>query len=135
MSRSLVAVVTGFVFIAAASIGTDFAMRAALPSLFEPDGSTTSVAILLLTIGYVGLYATVGCYLTARLAPRAPMGHALTLGVLGLLFNLVGTWFTWDTAPVWYHVVSLLLVMFWAWIGGQMRVQEQRERPSPSATA
>ncbi|GAB1344882.1 hypothetical protein [Gemmatimonas sp.] len=124
MTRSIVAVATGFFLIALLSFGTDFAIRAAMPALFDGEGRTTSVTVLVLTIGYVGLYATIGCYLAARLAPREPMRHALVLGVLGLLFNLIGTWFAWSTAPLWYHAVSLALVMVWAWTGGRMRVQE-----------
>jgi hypothetical protein len=27
----------------------------------------------------------------------------------------------WDTAPVWYHVASLALVMPYAWLGGRLR--------------
>ena len=124
MTRSIVAVVAGFLFIALLSFGTDIALQAAMPALFEADGSTRSVPVLLLTIGYVGLYATVGCYLAARLAPRRPMQHALALGWLGLLFNLAGTWYALAMAPAWYHVASLSLVMVWAWLGGRMRVQE-----------
>jgi hypothetical protein len=124
MLRSIVAVVSGFVFIASFSFGTDLALRAAMPLLFETNGRTDSVAVLLLTIGYVGLYATLGCYLAARLAPRRPMGHALALGLLGLLFNAAGIYVTIDTAPVWYHMASVILVMLWAWLGGRMREQE-----------
>lgn len=135
MVRSLVAVTSGFVIIALLSFGTDLGLRAAMPQLYEADGSTTSVTALVLSIGYVGLYATLGCYLTARLAPRQPMTHALVLGGLGLLFNIVGTVFTWDMAPLWYHVVSLALVMLWAWIGGRMREQELTSASSRSVTA
>jgi hypothetical protein len=124
MTRSVVAVFSGFLLIAALSFGTDLAIRAAMPALFDANGRTDSVAVLLLTIGYVGLYATVGCYLAARLAPRSPMRHALVLGGLGLLFNVAGTYAAWDTAPAWYHIVSLVLVMLWAWLGGRMREQE-----------
>jgi hypothetical protein len=70
---------------------------------------------------YVGVFATAGCYLTARLAPSQPMRHALVLGVLGLVFNVAGTVAMWDTAPAWYHVASLLLVMPYAWLGGRIR--------------
>jgi len=133
MTRSIVAVVTGFLLIAALSLGTDYAIRAAMPFLFDGDGRTTSVTVLVLTIGYVGLYATIGCYLAARMAPREPMRHALVLGVLGLGFNMIGTWFAWSTAPVWYHAVSLALVMVWAWTGGRMRVQEVAALVHPTA--
>lgn len=132
MVRSLVAVISGFVLIFALSLGTDLAIRAAMPALFEESGRTESVAILLLTIGYVGLYATLGCYLAARLAPRRPMTHALLLGALGLVFTAVGSSVSWDTAPAWYHVLSLMLVMFWAWLGGRMWEQETRESTTSS---
>jgi hypothetical protein len=124
MSRSLLAVITGFLLIATLSVGTDMVLRMAVPSLFEVDGSTTSAPILLLTIAYVGLYATLGCYLAARMAPSAPMRHALVLGVLGLAFNVAGAVSIWAQYPVWYHVMSMLLVMVWAWLGGRMREQE-----------
>lgn len=124
MARSLLAIVTGFVLIGLLSFGTDVALKSAIPSLYEADGSTSSMPLLLLTIGYVGLYATAGCYLAARMAPSRPMRHALILGVLGLVFNIAGTVAMWNTAPAWYHIVSLLLVMVWAWLGGRMREQE-----------
>lgn len=130
MSRSLLAVITGFLLIATLSVGTDMVLRMAVPSLFEVDGSTTSAPILLLTIAYVGLYATLGCYLTARMAPSAPMRHALVLGVLGLAFNVAGAVSIWAQYPVWYHVMSLLLVMVWAWLGGRMREQEAPQSSS-----
>lgn len=133
MARSALAIVTGFVLIAVLSIGTDLAIKAAVPSLFDERGVTESLPLLLLTIGYVGLYATAGCYLCARMAPRAPMAHAMILGVLGLAFNLIGTVMMWDTAPVWYHVVSLLLVMAWAWIGGRLAVPPRAAHPSQPA--
>jgi surface polysaccharide O-acyltransferase-like enzyme len=130
MSRSLLAVITGFLFIATLSVGTDMVLRMAVPSLFEVDGSTTSAPILLLTIAYVGLYATLGCYLAARMAPSAPMRHALVLGVLGLAFNVAGALSIWAQYPAWYHVMSLLLVMVWAWLGGRMREQEAPQSSS-----
>jgi hypothetical protein len=132
MIRSIVAVVSGFLLIALLSFGTELALMAAMPALFESDGSTSSVAVLVLTIGYVGLYATLGCYLAARLAPNRPMRHALGLGGLGLLFNIAGSWYAWAMAPAWYHVISLLLVMVWAWLGGRMR---QQELSAPSSTS
>lgn len=135
MTRSVVAVVAGFLLIAALSFGTDLAIRAAMPALFDGNGRTDSTAVLLLTVGYVGLYATIGCYLAARLAPGRPMRHALALGVLGLLFNVAGAVRTWDTAPAWYHAVSLTLVMLWAWLGGRVREQEQGGRVPQSITA
>ena len=120
MLRSVLAVVVGFLLIGALSVGTDAIVRAAAPSAFDAAGRTDSVPILLLTIAYVGVYAVGGCYLAARLAPGRPMLHAMILGALGLAFSVLGTIKKWDSAPAWYHLVALALVLPYAWLGGRL---------------
>lgn len=121
MGRSILAIVTGFLVIGALSFGADAVLRQIMPTAFDAAGRAGSVAVLLLTMAYVAVFAIAGCYLAARLAPNRPMRHALILGVLGLVFNIAGSVAVWDTAPAWYHVVSLLMVMPYAWIGGKLR--------------
>jgi hypothetical protein len=60
------------------------------------------------------------------------MQHALILGALGLVFNIIGSVKMWDTAPAWYHIVAILLVMPAAWLGGRIR---EKQQPSPSTLA
>jgi hypothetical protein len=134
MLRSIVAIVVGFLFIGALAFGTDALVRAAFPAAFDAAGRTGSVPLLLFTIAYVGVFAVAGCYLAARLAPDRPMRHALILGVLGLVFNAMGTVAMWNTAPAWFHVASLALVMPFAWIGGWLR-ERQLDRHAPRAVA
>lgn len=128
MSRSIVAVVVGFLLIGALAFGTDAAVRAAIPGAYDAQGRMDSVPLLLFTLAYVGVYAVAGCYLAARLAPSRPMRHAMILGVLGLAFNIAGTIAAWNTAPAWYHVVALLLVLPYAWMGGRLRERELERR-------
>ena len=123
MKRSAVAIAAGFVTIFVLAMGTDVALRALLPGRFGPDGRVDDVA-LLLTLLYVFAFAAFGCWLTARLAPDRPMRHALILGALGLAFNVAGTIAMWDTAPAWYHLVALGLVMPAAWVGGTIRERQ-----------
>lgn len=54
------------------------------------------------------------------------MMHALVLGGFGLVFNIVGAIALWETAPAWYHALSLALVMPYAWIGGRIRVAQEQ---------
>ena len=124
MKRSILAVGAGFVLIAALSFGTDAMLRAAWPGAFDAAGRSVDLRLLLLTIAYVGVFATAGCYLAAALAPARPMRHALVLGALGLVFTAVGTAAQWDSAPAWYHAVSLALVLPYAWLGGRLRERE-----------
>jgi hypothetical protein len=124
MMRSIWAVVAGFLFILVLSLGADAIMHAMSPKLFGANGGTTNLALLCLTTVYVAVFATVGCYLTARLAPSHPMRHALILGALGLIVSLITTAKMWNTAPAWYNIVNLVLVMPYAWLGGRLRENE-----------
>lgn len=135
MLRSVGAVLAGFVTIFLLATGIDLGLRAALPAMYGPGGRVDDVGLLVLTLAYVFTVATFGCWLTARLAPSRPMRHAMLLGVLGLAFNVAGTMVQWDTAPAWYHVVALLLVLPAAWLGGMIRERQTARTPRPLATA
>jgi hypothetical protein len=121
MLRSVVAVVTGFLLIMLLSLGMDTVLRTVLPAAFAADGRVDGVPLLLFMQACVGVFAIAGCWLAARLAPRRPMFHALVLGVLGLAFNIAGSYAMWHTAPAWYHVLAIVLVLPYAWAGGQLR--------------
>ncbi|HEU4564869.1 MAG TPA: hypothetical protein VFS05_09490 [Gemmatimonadaceae bacterium] len=131
--RSAIAIATGFLLILVLSLGADSVVRATMPGAFGPGGRTDSVTLLLMVQAYLSVFAILGCYVTARLAPDHPMRHALMLGALGLAFNIVGMIIMWATAPVWYHVMALLLVMPLAWMGGKLReMQLARARAVPA---
>lgn len=133
MARSILAIVLGFVLIAACAVGVDAAHRALDPAAFGPGGRVDDPLTLAVMLGYVTVIAAAGCYLTARLAPSRPMRHALVLGALGLAFNVAGTIAMWETAPAWYHGLALALVMPTAWLGGWLRERELRARPVVAA--
>ncbi len=63
------------------------------------------------------------------------MAHALALGVLGLIFNVLGAVARWDHAPAWYHVLALALVMPYAWLGGRLRERQLDAAPRAAAIA
>ncbi len=59
-------------------------------------GSTGVLRPFLLVTLYRTLYSVAGSYVTARLAPHHPMGHALLGGVIGLILSVVGAVTTWN---------------------------------------
>jgi hypothetical protein len=118
MVRSVAAIAIGFCFIVLLSLGADALMRQALPNLFDPSGRMTQAPVLGIVLVYVAAIAMTGCYLTARLAPARPLRHALILGGFGLLFSIPGTVAGWDLAPAWYHIISPVMVLPYAWLGG-----------------
>jgi hypothetical protein len=116
--RSVGAVLVGFLFIAVLSFGTDIMLRVSFPDDFDVPVRITSVRVLSLSLISAVVYATVGCYLTARLALSRPMWHALLLGLLALVFTVVNANALWMMAAMWYKLASLVVVMPCAWLGG-----------------
>ena len=140
MARSILAIVAGFLTIGLLAVGADFALIKSFPAYFDAKGGTTHPGMLAASLVYVAIFATFGCWLTARLAPSQPMKHALVLGGLGLVFNIMGSMARWETAPVlWYHAIGVGSTMIWAWLGGLIRERQIENaapaRPSTVATA
>ena len=88
IGRSIGALLAGFVFVVILSLGTDLALHAA--GIFPPLGQIMSNALFLLATIYRTVYAVVGSYITARLAPNRPMQHALLGGAIGLVLSRGG---------------------------------------------
>jgi hypothetical protein len=128
LGRSILAVVAGIFTGALLSIGTDLLMVAM--GLIPPLGQTgvTSGALVVATI-YRTLYGILGSYLTARLAPRSPMAHAMALGILGFFVSVAGAAATWNRQPSlgphWYPVALVVLALPTAWLGGKLRLMQK----------
>lgn len=87
-----------------------------------------SDALLLLATVYRSVYAVVGSYITARVAPDRPMEHALAAGVIGLVLSIVGAVMAWNKVatlgPHWYPLALVATALPCAWIGGKLRVMQ-----------
>ena len=90
-----------------------------------------SDALFLLATAYRTLYAVAGTYITARLAPHRPMGHALVGGLVGLALSIVGAVATWNRGPAfgphWYPLALVATAIPCAWAGGRLAVMQLRE--------
>jgi hypothetical protein len=126
--RSILALLAGFVVVGILSLGTDMALHGT--GVFPPWGKPMSDALFLLATAYRTVYAVVGSYLTARLAPYNPMQHALLGGVIGLVLSIVGAAATWtrgpEFGPHWYPLSLVVTALPCAWIGGKLRVVQLR---------
>ena len=115
--RSIGAVFAGLLTIFVLSLGTDQMFHAL--GIYPPWGQPMrETGLLVLAFGYRLIYDVFGCYLTARLAPYAPMGHALTLGVIGTVLSVLGAIEMWDFGPNWYPVLLAASALPSAWLGG-----------------
>ena len=119
MVRSIGAVIAGLIFIFATHTGTDFILEkiGVLPPLGQPLYDT---GLLLLASAYRGIYSVLGCSITARLAPRHPMRHALILGGIGVALSTAGAVAMGDLSPAWYPLSLIALSLPYAWLGGKL---------------
>jgi hypothetical protein len=124
LGRSILALLAGFLVAVVLSLVTDLLLHqfGFYPSLGQPTSSSQLAAAL----GYRTLYGILSAWVTARLAPYNPLGHALVGGAIGMLIALVGAIGTWNLnlGPRWYPVALVVLALPTAWIGGKLRVMQ-----------
>ena len=118
--RSTAAVLGGLFAVVLLSLGTDQVLH--WLKVYPPWGqSMYGTGLNLLALAYRIVYAVVGSYIAARLAPHAPMRHALALGVVGIALSAVGATVAItraDLGPNWYPVALVLTALPCAWLGG-----------------
>jgi peptidoglycan/LPS O-acetylase OafA/YrhL len=112
--RSIWALFAGFLVVVVSSTAADLLMHAT--GIFPPMGEPMSA--------YRFVFAVIGCYLTARLAPARPMKHALIGGAIGLVLAMIGAVATWNSGPAfgphWYPLSLVVTAIPCAWIGGRL---------------
>ena len=117
--RSVGAIVAGFVAVFVLSLGTDQVLHAL--SVYPPWGEPMAGALFMVATGYRIVYTILGGYITARLAPHAPVRHALILGLVGLVAGLIGVMVNVakpELGPLWYPIAVLVTGPPCAWLGG-----------------
>ncbi len=117
--RSTGAVVAGFVAIVVLSLGTDEVLH--VLQVYPPWGQPMAGGLFALATAYRIVYTVAGGYLTARLAPHAPVRHALILGLIGLVPGAAGVGVAIakpELGPLWYPIALVLTGLPCAWLGG-----------------
>ena len=76
-----------------------------------------------LALGYRLVYGVLGGWLAARLAPHAPMRHALVYGAVGFVLSALGAVVaitSFDLGPDWYPLLLVATALPCAWLGGRL---------------
>jgi hypothetical protein len=119
VGRSIGAVVAGVILVFALSLGIDEVLHVAgvYPPWNQPMRDTS---LNILALSYRIVIGVLGGYVTACLAPRAPMRHALILGAIGFVFSAMGVFAatTMDRGPMWYPIALVVTAIPCAWLGG-----------------
>lgn len=135
MTRSIAAIVAGLVWVVVLSVGTDLVLEGV--GVVPPMGSPLTPVGAVIAVVQRTVWGVTGGYLTARLAPRRPMAHALVLGAIGFVAATVGAVATWGGAygPVWYPLALVALAIPQSWLGGQLRVARLSRASGPASGA
>jgi hypothetical protein len=120
MGRSIIAVIAGFVAVAGLSLATDqlFHVLEVYPPWGQPMYGT---GLYLLALSYRIVYTVLGGFITARLAPRAPLRHVIVLGIIGLIAGSAGVVVAMtmgDLGPTWYPIAIAVTAYPCTWLGG-----------------
>lgn len=118
--RSAGAILAGLLAVVALSLGTDQVLH--VLAVYPPWGQPMhDPGLNFLALAYRSGYAVLGGWIAARLAPHAPVRHALVLAGIGLVLGTVGAFvanFQSDLGPAWYPVALALTSPPLTWLGG-----------------
>ena len=126
LPRSTGAVLAGLLAVFVLSLGTDQVLHSF--AVYPPWGQPMrEPGLNLLALSYRIAYGVLGSHLAARLAPRAPMGHALILGAIGLVLSAAGAIaaIRVDLGPAWYPIALALTALPCAWLGGALHARRE----------
>ena len=120
--KSIGAVVAGFVTVVILSLLTDTILEQL--GVFPPIGTGLFVTwMLVLAFVYRSIYAVVGGYVTASLAPDRPMRHVTILGVIGIIGGTLGVIAGWDLSAHWYPIALAVTAFPLTWWGGKLKTK------------
>ena len=121
MARSVLAVFAGFVAVVMLSLGTDQILH--VLQVYPPWGEPMyDTGLNALALTYRTIYTLLGGFITARLAPRAPMRHVMILALIGLAAGTAGAIVAItqaDLGPSWYPIALAATAFPVTWIGGK----------------
>ena len=133
------AVFLGFLAVVVLSLGTDQVLH--VLHVYPPWGQPMfDPGLNLLALAYRCVYAVLGSWIAARLAPSAPMRHAMALGWIGLVLSAVGAVAALaarNLGPLWYPIALVVTTLPCAWLGGilfargAVRSDDRDGRPAP----
>jgi hypothetical protein len=116
--RSIVAIVAGFIVVAALSTLTDTLLEKL--HVF-PIGTLYPTWMLALALLYRCAYTVLGGYVAARIALTHPMGHVMILGIIGTVAGTIGAIVGWNLSAHWYPIAIAVTAFPLTWLGGTLR--------------
>lgn len=124
LGRSVWAVAAAFIAVFVLSLGTDQILH--VLGVYPPWGQPMfEPGLNALALGYRLVYGVLGSYITARLAPHAPMKHVWVGAAIGFVLSVAGAvgGMKMNLGPLWYPAALALSVPATSWVGGRLGVR------------
>lgn len=134
--QSIGAVIAGYLVSAILTAFTIAALGALLPESYSAE----NIAWVLFNVIYGCVFAVIGGYVVARLAPARPFAHATVLGLLMAIFAVI-TGYAISAAPPspeyanqpgWYYPVLAITVLPSILLGAWLYVRGRRSIIQPT---
>jgi hypothetical protein len=128
MARSVLAVLAGIVVLTASSFAIEAATNPILMWMFPhalPNRAAISqnLASAALLLAYTSACVAAGGYVAAWIARRAPIWHAVAMGVVQEALTAWAMVSLPNQAPMRNWIVTLVLTIPLAWCGGLLRAR------------
>ena len=131
MGRSILALLAGFIAEPLLVIAADLLYSRINSHAFTSDGLVFGTAAGVVLI-YVQIINAISGYITGRIAPRNPVGHALILGVIGFILCVIVSWKRWGLEPHWFLLGSIVLAIPSTVLGGYLARRQPASQPAPA---
>jgi hypothetical protein len=120
--KSIGAVLAGIIISVVLSVGTDALLNKL--GVFPPISDAASYLpwMLMLALVYRCMYAVVGGYIIAKLAPAKPMGLVIIAGCIGLAVSILGVIVGWKEGNHWYPIALAITALPTTWLGGKLQI-------------
>jgi len=133
MIRSIAAVLAGLIVLTVTSFTIEWAVDPLLLRLFPqalPNQSAleTNLYAALFMYFYTALCVAAGGYVTAWVARRLPVAHAVVMGVVELALTAWAMKVVVVHAPLRNWIVGIVMVIPAAWCGGLLRAKQVNRR-------
>ncbi len=129
MKRLILAILSGFVITAVLSTAVDFILEKA--GIFPPYGEPfVETRLVLLASAYRAAFQIFGAFIAATVAREKAKSAVWTIGILGTIFWLLGTFLKPQAGPIWYGLLGAALSLPTTLAGGRLyesRIKRQAE--------
>jgi hypothetical protein len=136
MIRSVLAVLAGIVVLTVTSFAIEAAadplmMRVFPHALPDRDAISHNLPASLFMFAYSALCVAAGGYVTAWVARRRPVLHAVIMGAFQMVLTILAMLSLPNVAPLRNWIVSIVLSVPTAWCGGILRARQVNRHASP----